>query len=222
MRSGKVNREPDVADELSRHSLTRLHTLTDCVFALCLLLLVVFIEKPAASMAATEEAIRHYLFGQVDIMMAYAVAFVNIAFYWFFSHNIGKYLRRSDNVHVWLTLLTLLFVGLLPFANGVNAAFPQSLTVHLFYSSMVFLVGLVFCADWLYATRKDRLVDRSLGVGTVEGLIVESLVQPIAALLSLGGAFISTFCWGLPLLLVPFAIFAVNKTRDRYRQRRDA
>jgi len=209
--------EPDKIDESSSISLKRLQTLTDCFFALALILLVVFIEKPPVDMAPTEEAVRKYLFGQLDVVVAYLVTFMNIAFYWFFTHNQAKYLRRSDGVHVWLTILALMFVGLLPFSNALNIAFPESLTAHIFYSAVVFSVGLAFCVDWLYATRKDRLVDRSINPGTVEEIIVESLVQPIAAFLSFAGALIGAFWWELPFMLVPVAIFIINKLWTNYR-----
>jgi len=199
----------------SRLSLMRLNTLSDCFFALALILLIIFIEKPPADMKPSEEAIRNYLTGQFEVVAAYLVTFISIACYWFFTHNQGKYLRRSDNIHVWLTLIVLLFVGFLPFSNALNVAFPGSLTVHLFYSTIVFLVGLLLCIDWLYATRKDRLVDRKINPEKVNELIVESLVQPIAALISIGGAFVSTVLWQLPFMLIPVAIFIINSLWKR-------
>ena len=199
-------------DENSRASFKRLQTLTDCFYAFALILLVVFIEKPPDGMLPTEDAIKKYLFGQFDLVIAYLVTFTNIAFFWYFSHNESKYLKRSDGVHTWLNVISLMFVGLLPFSSALSAAFPASLVIHLFYSSVVFLVGLLFCIDWLYAIRKDRLVDCSPATrGSIDELTVESLVQPIAAILSLGGAFISTFCWELPYLLVPVATFLISK-----------
>jgi len=211
----KMTKEQTETAETSRISLGRLNTLTDCIFALCLILLVIFIEKPIESMKPTEENIRNYIFGQLDTVLAYLVTFINISFYWFFSYSQGKYLRRSDGVHVWLTILTLMFIGLLPYSNALNAVFAASLTVHIFYSSVVFLVGIFFCVDWLYATHKDRLVDRTIGEATVERLVVESLVQPIAAIVSIGGAFIGTFWWELPLILVPVAVLFVSRFRKK-------
>jgi len=169
-------------------------------------------------MNPTEENIRKYLFGQLDTVLAYLVSFINISFYWYFSYSQGRYMRRSDGVHVLLTMLTLMFVGLLPYSNAMTTAFTGSLTVHIFYSCIVFLVGLFYCADWLYATRNDRLIDRSTGADTVEELIVESLVQPVAALLSIGGAFIGTFFWELPLMLVPFAVLLISRYRIKTRR----
>jgi uncharacterized membrane protein len=201
-------------------SLRRLQTLTDCVFALALILLVVFIEKPPAGMKPTEASIKRYLFGQLDTIAAYVITFMNIAFYWFFNHNQSKHFRRSDNVHVWLTLAALMLVGLLPYSNALTVAFGQSLLVQLFYSAIIFAVGLILCIDWLYATRKDRLVERALGQGTVEELIVECLVQPVAAILSFGGALIGTFWWQLPFICAPVAIIAISALWRRRRMRR--
>lgn len=199
----------------SKVSLRRIQTLTDCAFALALMLMVVFIEKPPDDMKPTEENIRKYLFGQGDVLTAYFITFMNISFYWFFSHNQSKYLRRSDGIHVCLTVLSLMFIGLMPFSNALSVVFPESLTVHIFYSCVVFLVGSVFCLDCLYALLKGRLFDRSTNHGAVEELIVESLVQPGAAILSLCGAFISKFWWEFPFMLVPFAVFVISRLRKR-------
>jgi uncharacterized membrane protein len=198
-------------DPDSEISLRRLQTLTDCIFALALILLVILIEKPPEGMKATEENIKRYIIGQLDTLVAYIITFLSIAFYWFFNYNQSKHFRRSDAVHVWLTLITLMLVGLLPYSNSLTVAFDHSFSVHIFYSIIVFVVGLFFCADWLYATHHDRLVDRSIKPGTVEELIVESLVQPVAALLSVGGAMIGTFWWQLPFLLAPFAIITISR-----------
>jgi uncharacterized membrane protein len=203
-------------------SLKRLQTLTDVIFAVCMLGLLLLIEKPPQDIKSTEVAIQKYLFGQFDVITAYLVTYINIAFYWFFSHNESKYLKRSNGVHVWLTILTLMTVGLLPFANSLSVVFPSSMTVQLFYSSIVFFVGLLFCADWVYATRKDRLVDRSIDSDIVENLIVESLVQPVAALLSLAGAFWGYIWWQLPFLLVPVAEITLNRLWARRRAGRQA
>jgi uncharacterized membrane protein len=108
-----------------------------------------------------------------------------------------------------------MFVGLMPFSNALSVVFPESLTVHIFYSSVVFLVGLVFCLDCLYASLKGRLIDRSTNGSAVDELIVESLVQPCAAILSLCGAFISKFWWELPFMLVPFAVFIISRLRKK-------
>ncbi|MCX5817335.1 MAG: TMEM175 family protein [Proteobacteria bacterium] len=215
-----MNADSKEINVASKISLRRLQTLTDCIFALALILLVIFIEKPTEGMKPTEENIKKYIFGQLDTVAVYIITFLNIAFYWFFNHNQSKHFRRSDGVHIWLTLLTLMFVGLLPYSNALNVVFYQSFSVHIFYSAIVFVIGLLFCIDWLYATRDDRLVDRSISPGTVEELIVESLVQPVAALLSFGGALISTFWWEMPFLIAPFAIFAISKLWECRRTKR--
>jgi len=208
--------------ENSAISLKRLQTLSDVIFAASMLGLLLLIERPPQDMKSTEEAIRQYLFGQIDVITAYIVTYINISFYWFFSHNESKYLRRSNGVHVWLTILMLMTVGLLPFTNSLSVVFPSSMTVQLFYSSIVFLVGLLFCIDWLYATSKDRLVDRSIDSDIVDQLIVESLVQPVAALISMGGAFLGFIWWQIPFLLIPVAEITVNRiwARKRARQKK--
>jgi uncharacterized membrane protein len=211
----EINKEQKKIEENSLISLRRLQTLTDCIFALSFVLLVVFIEKPPEGMETTEENIRKYLFGQRYIITAYLITFMNIAFYWFLSHNQSKYLRRSDGAHVWLTIISLMFIGLLPFSNALNVAFPESLTVHIFFSSVVFFVGLFFYLDCLYATRRDRLIDRFKDLDAVSELIVESLVQPVAAIVSLGGAFIGTFWWEFPFMFVPVAVFIINRLWKR-------
>jgi uncharacterized membrane protein len=197
--------------DLSIKSLGRLSTLTDAVFALAMILLVIFIEKPPAGMSPTEENIRNYIAGEFGTVVIYLLGFINIAFYWLFTHDTGLLMKRSDFVHIMLTFLTLMFVGLLPYCNALSGVFPESLSARLFYSAVVFLVGLLFCADWLYAIRKNRLVDRSADEGSADALIVESLVQPAAALLSVPGALLGKFWWELPFLLVPFATFGINR-----------
>ncbi len=215
-----MNADNDTVNIASRISLGRLRALTDGIFALTLVLLVIFIEKPAEGMIPTEDNIKRYVLGQLDALVAYFITFLNLATYWFFNHNQSIYFRRSNGIHVWLTLLALMFVCLLPYSNALNVVFDRSFFTQVSYSALTFVIGLIFCIDWLYATSGDRLLDRSTTSGTVERLIVESLVQPVAALLSFGGALIGTLWWVMPFLFAPFAILAISHLWERRRRGR--
>ncbi len=207
-------RIPINTDEAGSISLRRIQTLTDSVFALALVLLVLFIEKPPREVLAnpTEEAIRRYLLGEADTIIIFIVTFVTIALYWFANHDQSRYLRRSDDVHVALSLVYLILVALLPFTNGLNMVFRQSFLIHIFYSSVVFLVGLISYMDWILASRNYRLIDSKVGPDEVLNITIETIIQPLAALVSFGGALIGTFWWQLPFMVAPVITLILKKT----------
>jgi uncharacterized membrane protein len=213
----KIPIHPEKEAEIS---LRRLQTLTDCVFALALVLLVLFIEKPPQELLAhpTEKGIMQYLLGESDTIIIFVVTFVMIALYWFANHDQSKYLRRSDDIHVGLTLVYLAFIALLPFTNGLNMVFRHSLLVHIFYSSVVFLVGFISYVDWIWASRNDRLIDSTTGSDIILATTIETLIQPCAAVLSFGGALIGTLWWQLPFMLAPVATIILKKVWPNRKQ----
>ncbi len=203
------------SDIFERTSAARLHTLTDCLFALTMIAMFFLIDSPPGNLPDTDQAVRKYLFGQAETLWIALVTFMLMGCYWVSNHNQGRYLRSTDMIHTWLTILYLMFIALLPFPNAMAMRFAHSRTAQIFYSLDLFFIGAVSYLNWIYAAGNRRLVESDLDPGTVLRIKRETLVEPCGALVSIGGAFINLYCWQLSLFLVPVASIVVRKIWGR-------
>ena len=207
---------PDKNSEIfERMSVSRLHVLTDCLFALTMIVMFFFIDKPPDSLPDTNQAVWGYLLAQKEIIWIALVTFMLMGFYWVSNHNQSRYIRSTDMVHTWLTIVYLMFVALLPFPNALAMRFAHARTAQIFYSIDLFFIGAVSYLNWLYAAGNRRLVESDLDPRTVSRISRETLIEPIGALVSIGGAFINPYCWQISFLLVPVAAIVVRKIWGR-------
>jgi uncharacterized membrane protein len=98
----------------------------------------------------------------------YVLGFLIIGVYWAVHHHIFHYIKRSDGVLVWLTILFLLFAVLVPVGTKLNSYVEYQTTFGLvFFSSTSLISILLLLAIWIYATRGYRLVDNDLDEHTI-------------------------------------------------------
>ena len=208
MKPIKINRNSEL---FLRSSIHRLNTLTDCIFAITMIVLFFFIERPPEDLPQTDGAVRAYLFAQVEIVGMALVTFMLMGFYWVSNHNQSRYIKETDMVQVWITMVYLMCIALLPFPSALSMRFSDSRTAQIFYSLDVFAIGLLSYLRWIYAAGIGGLVEADLDRDTVSRISRETLVEPVGALVSIGGAFIGTNSWRVSFYLVPVAAIIVRK-----------
>jgi uncharacterized membrane protein len=101
--------------------------------------------------------------------MGYVTGFLIIGVYWAVHHHMFHYIRRSDGVLVWLSILFLLFAVLVPIGTKLNSYVKYQSTFGLmFFSSTSVISILLLLVIWIYATRNYRLVDENLDKKTID------------------------------------------------------
>jgi uncharacterized membrane protein len=206
------------AEIFQRSSINRLHTLTDCIFAITMIALFFFIQGPADDLPATDAAVWGYLRSQTETVGTALVTFMLMGFYWVSNHNQGKFIKQTDMVQVWITMVYLMFIALLPFPSALTMKFQDTVSARIFYSLDVFFIGLLSYVRWLYASGNRRLVEADLDADTVSRISRETLVEPCGAIVSMGGAFINTYCWQFAFYLVPVAAIVVRRIWGKSKQ----
>ncbi len=201
-----------------RSSAYRINTLTDCIFAITMIATFFFIESPPDSLPLTDDAVFKYLLAQREVVTTALVTFMLMGFYWVSNHNQSRYMKETDMVHVWLTMVYLMCVALLPFPSALSMRFTDSRAAQIFYSLDIFFIGLLSYVRWTYATRNRRLVEPDLDSTAISRIGRETLIEPCGALLSIGGALIHTYCWQFSFWLVPVAAVVVRKIWGKSRQ----
>ena len=196
--------------------LQRLSRLSDIIFAVAMTIMALTFE-PLPAKEMTPQEVTAFVQEQLPSFGVYILTFIVIAFYWISHLQKFRYYKEADIVHIWLTLLSLLFVVLLPYANDLSTIYDGIFVIQCFYSLSVAGVGIFSTAAWIYATQNRRLVDPDLSDRTIRQIRQESYVEPIVSLLAIGGALIHplgwilTFIFGFPLIFLIQRLFQIKE-----------
>jgi uncharacterized membrane protein len=190
----------------------RLARLSDLIFAVAMTLMVLTFDSfPPTKM--TPQEVTQYLQAQLPDIGVYALTFIIIGFNWTTHLNEFKYYKSTDTIHLWLTLFSLLFVVLMPYANALSTYFGFVFAVQVFYSLTAASIGLFSTAAWIYATQARRLVAPDLNAQTIRQIRQESYVEPLIFLLAIAGALIHPWGWFATFLLIPIIQFVQSQNQ---------
>jgi uncharacterized membrane protein len=167
---------------------TRIESLAEGVLAVAMTLLILelsnnpeFMEKLAAGrLLDVSEQIYGYILG-----------FLIIGVYWAVHHHMFHYIRRSDGILVWLSIIFLLFAVVVPIGTKLNS-YPEYQTTFslVFFSSTSLISILLLLVIWVYATSGNRLVDKDLDKHTILFVKKVILIGSGIFIISIVGSFI--------------------------------
>ncbi|KJH70414.1 TMEM175 family protein [Aliterella atlantica] len=191
----------------------RLARLSDLIFAVAMTLMALTFDSfPTAKM--TPQEVTQFLQTQIPDLGVYALTFIIIASYWTTHLNQFKYYKSTDTIHLWLTLFSLLFVVLMPYANALSNYYDSVFAVQVFYSLTAASIGLFSSVTWIYATQERRLVAPDLDAQTIRQIRQESYVEPSISLLAIAGALIHPWGWFATFLLIPVIQFMQSQNQQ--------
>jgi len=144
---------------------TRIESLAEGVLAVAMTLLILELSNNPEFMESLAAGRLLEISGQI---YGYVLGFLLIGVYWAVHHHMFHYIRRSDGVLVWLSILFLLFAVLVPIGTKLNSYVKYQTTFGLvFFSSTALISILLLLAIWIYATKGYRLVDKDLDKHTI-------------------------------------------------------
>jgi uncharacterized membrane protein len=176
----------------------RIEALTDGVFSIAMTLLVIGLVVPGDLQNVSDTVMLEFLIALFPDFFHYVLAFFVLASFWVAHHAQVHRIRYIDDRFLWLNIAALMFVALVPFSTSLVGD-----SLDEFYAAIVFevnllLIGLLFAAQWWYATKDRRLVypDTDINRGRQQVLVVP-VVSLVAIVLALAGIPWSTAAYGL-------------------------
>jgi uncharacterized membrane protein len=192
----------------SSAALDRLIFLSDGVFAIAITLLVLDITPliPEHSSPAGLQGLllSSELWRQIA---TYALSFIILSVYWTTHQRIFHYIKRSDNVLIWLNVLFLLCVAFLPVPTKVLGLQGDQQAGVIFYLGSLTVAGLLILLLWWYATSHHRLVDKQLDPALIRHHLQRALIAPVIFVLSIGLSFLNPLLTEVSWLLIFVAIY---------------
>ncbi|MEL4897829.1 TMEM175 family protein [Crocosphaera sp. Alani8] len=183
-------------------SLQRLKRLSDGIFMLAMTLMVLQFDLPNVESELSSQEIKEFLIAQLPALYIYLGTFILIAFYWFSNLQQFTHYKKTDTIHLWLNLLSLMFVVLIPYTNDLINIYSLNNYVQIFYSLNLLLVGLFSSLSWWYASRSNRLIDSTLEKKESVKIGIESLIEPFVSLFSIFVSLINPTYWEWSFLLI--------------------
>ena len=196
----------------------RIEALTDAVYAIAMTILVLNIETPPRPIESSA-VLWQQLLRRWPKFLHYALGFVILASFWAAHHVQFHRIKRADRTLLWTNLACLMFVGLLPFSTCLMAEYGDFQVAAIVFHGNMFLTGLLFYINWIYAAGRGRLVEESVDGATVASTSRENLIVPALALLGLGISFL-TPRWSMVLyLVIPFVMVGKSKARETTKEK---
>jgi uncharacterized membrane protein len=206
---------PDPQTQADDKETGRVEAFSDGVFAIAITLIILEIRVPHAEGVALVDA----LLQQWPSYLAYIISFLSIGVMWVNHHNLFKYIRRVDNIFLFLNSLLLMVICAVNFSTALLAEHilnPQNQQVaSLVYSGVGIVIALLFNLLWRYATHENRLIGRQVDQRLTQAITEQYRFGPLLYLLAFALVFINI--WLSLLLQAGLVVFfsLTDSTRIR-------
>jgi uncharacterized membrane protein len=159
----------------------RIEALSDGIFAFAMTLLVLTLTLPDAMAEVTNVQLHELLLGQAHKFFNYFLGFMLLAIFWMPHHQQFHWIKRTDSRLIWINVFILMFVALTPFSTDIVGDFSGNTMAEVFFATNLLILGLLFMANWAYATRGHRLVDPDLSEDIIVQGLRRGMVTPIVS-----------------------------------------
>jgi uncharacterized membrane protein len=185
---------------------TRIESLAEGVLAVAMTLLILELSNDPEFMDALSAGRFLDITGQI---FGYIMGFLIIGIYWTVHHYMFYYIRRSDGVLVWLTILFLMFAVVVPLGTKLNNYIEyQTVYGSVFFSITSLISILLLLVIWIYATNGYRLVDNDLDKRIISFVKNIILISSGIFLISILGSYIIPEIGYLGFLSLVYMIIA--------------
>lgn len=195
----------------------RISALIDGVFAIVMTILVLDIRVPHEMGLYKSVTLEQFLTGYFQDIILYMIVFVTLGYLWYVHHNQARYIQHTDRNHLWINIITLMFIALIPFSSSLVNKFPEDWLAELLMASNMFIVGLLNYASWAYATKERRLVDEDVPESYIRAESKRLLVFPAIAIIAMAAAFFYPLFAVYVLLIAPILVFFSRLARNNHK-----
>jgi len=140
----------------------RLETLIDGIFAIVMTILVMTVVVPQREVVISGIGFKEMLQSKVHDIFNYALSFSLLAIFWIRHHKQAHFIKRTNQIHIWINIVSMFFIALLPFSTSLVTEFPDQDPAEVVFGVNLLTIGLLFLLNWTYATRKRHLVDQNI------------------------------------------------------------
>jgi len=185
-------------------STRRIEALTDGIYAFAMTLLMLSFDVPGTLKGIDPG---RFIISQSDRFLNYFTCFALLAIFWMANNRIFHHIKKTDSKHMWLSVITLMFVVFLPFSTSLISQNPDKPAGEFFFALNIFLVSMSSQLAWVYATQGRRLVSEESEEEHLKHGVKVGWVSPVVACLAMATAFIQPVLCSYTYFLIPAIIW---------------
>ena len=186
----------------------RLETLIDGIFAIAMTLLVFNFKVPEGASSAAD--FNRRLLDLWPQFWTFGQSFLLLGIFWATSNRQSRFIERTDQAHLWIHIVWLMFVALVPFSTSLLARYNRYVVCALLFHTNLLFISLFFYWNWRRAINR-RLLHQSVSVGIIRMMGRRNLIFPAASLFALGLSFATPLWSSLAYLLIPCMLRLVTR-----------
>lgn len=185
----------------------RIESLSDCIFAFSMTLLVMNFSFPSASLNMDESQVITIFYQEITKLDRYILTFVLLALFWVTHHRQFHYIKRTDRRFLWIQITILMFIVIVPFTAAWMSAYHHLRVTNVVFDVNLFILGLLFLLSWVYATHGQRLVDENIDGRTVTRGKARALLTCAVSLFAIAASFYHAGWSNYAFILIPLFFF---------------
>lgn len=172
---------------------TRLHALSDGIFAIAMTLLVLELKVPALEPPVTNQSLWQALVSEWRLFFAFIISFVLSFTYWR-AHTVlmGSWAKNPDAGLIQINMVFLMLVSLLPFSTSLLSQYQTTQVGIGLYVAHIAVLGLVVYWMRQYCIRHDSIKVSDWTSRDHRNANVRTVVPTLACLAALIASFWSS------------------------------
>ncbi len=192
--------------------LARIQLLTDIIYAMSMIFLVLNIRLPGPEVTESYTAALFYFQDVLPEMAAGIITFILIAVYWMKNVEHFHYYDKMTVPFAWLHILHLAFVATLPMTNKMTIALEEIPGTLVLYSINISLVGVFSFFAFGYAI-KNKLTIPEADEEELRKVQSQTLIEPVVGIIAIPAALFSPLAWDAVFTAVPLIHGWLSKRR---------
>ena len=188
---------------------SRLESLSDCIFAFAMTLLVIsLVDVPVIPRGDAPELLPTFISGMFSEFLIFTIAFFILAGYWLAHHRILRSVEYVDNRLIWINILLLFFIVLIPFTTSISGDYDNVLEAVLLFHINLLCASALITLVWMYITEHcgelmcEKEAERELR-DRKSGVTLQALAIPAVTVLAIVVSFVNPAMSMLCYLLIP-------------------
>ncbi len=185
-------------------STRRLEALTDGIFAFAMTLLILSFDVPGTLKGIDAGS---FIVSQSDRFFNYFLSFALLAVFWLVNNQIFHHIKKTDQKHMWMNIIALMFVVFIPFSTSLISANPDRTAGEFFFALNIFLVSVSIQLGWVYAAQERRLISEESEDEHLRRGVRSGWVSPLVSGLAMITAFVEPKLCSYMYLSIPVILW---------------
>jgi uncharacterized membrane protein len=190
----------------------RVEMLTDGVFAISMTLLVTGLNIPNIGGIITNVTVDSVIMSLLPDFIHYILAFILLANFWWAHHVRSYYVSSYDRRMIFLNIVTLAFVGLLPFSTNMIGDFPFSSHAAIIFELNLLFLGLLSVLQWNRVLKNKIYLNEGIEISDIILDREDAFIFPVLSLMGILLA-VMAIPWSAFIYLIAPVYMAFSKWR---------